>query len=408
MTYTKAYQLLEEKDQLHVLRFYDSLTSQEQEHLLSQIENIDWHVLDVLAHKDEPINKGVIEPLAAIEVTEIESRHSYFEELGLNALRNQKVGLVLLAGGQGTRLGLNKPKGTLNVGITKELYLFEQLIRNLQKNADAAGTPIPLYIMTSDKNHADTTAFFKEHNYFGYPKDFIFFFVQEMLPCTDFNGKLLLESPSSLSMSPNGNGGWYTSMNNCGILDDVRARGLEWINVFSVDNVLQQIADPVFIGATLDSGCVSGAKVVRKAAPDEKVGVLCLEDGRPSIVEYYEMTEEMATSRNENGDLIYNFGVILNYLFRVDVLETMLGANMPLHIVSKKIPHINENGEYIKPEESNGYKFETLALDMVHRSKDCIPYEVVREKEFAPIKNATGVDSLESARELMKQNGIAL
>lgn len=408
MTYIEAYQLLEEKGQSHVLRFYDSLTAPEQAHLLSQIESIDWRVIDSLSHKDEPVNKGHIEPLAAIEVSEIEEKREHFRQLGLDAIRSQKIGLVLLAGGQGTRLGLDKPKGMLNVGITRELYLFEMLIRNLQKNTDAAGVPVPFYIMTSDKNNADTVAFFEEHNYFGYPKDYISFFIQEMVPCTDFDGKLLMESPSSICMSPNGNGGWYTSMYNCGILEDVRRRGLEWINVFSVDNVLQQIADPLFIGATLDSGCVSGAKVVRKAAPNEGVGVLCLEDGRPSIVEYYEMTDEMANSREENGELTYNFGVILNYLFRVDVLETMLQADMPLHIATKKIPHIDENGDFIKPETPNGYKFETLALDMVHMSRDCIPYEIVREKEFAPIKNATGVDSLESARELMKKNGIKL
>lgn len=408
MTYIEANQLLEEKGQSHVLQFYHTLSPSEQEHLLSQIESIDWRVIESLSHKDEPVNKGSIKPLAAIEVTEIEEKKDYFRQLGLDALRSQKVGLVLLAGGQGTRLGLDKPKGMLNVGITRELYLFEMLVRNLQKNTDAAGVPVPFYIMTSDKNNADTVAFFEEHDYFGYPKEYVSFFIQEMVPCTDFNGKLLMESPSSICMSPNGNGGWYTSMYNCGILEDVRKRGLEWINVFSVDNVLQQIADPLFIGATLDSGCVSGAKVVRKAAPNEGVGVLCLEDGRPSIVEYYEMTDEMANSREENGELTYNFGVILNYLFRIDMLETMLQADMPLHIATKKIPHIDEKGEFIKPETPNGYKFETLALDMVHMSKDCIPYEIVREKEFAPIKNATGVDSLESARELMKKNGIEL
>lgn len=408
MNYNEAYELLEKKEQLHVLQFFDSLKPDAQTHLLSQIASIDWNVLESLAHKNEPVNKGVIEPLDAIEVDEIEQKHSDFEALGLDAIRTQKIGAVLLAGGQGTRLGLDKPKGMLNVGITKELYLFEMLIRNLQKNTDAAGAYVPLYIMTSDKNHEDTVTFFQQHHYFGYPQEYIFFFIQEMVPSTDFSGKLLMESPSSLCMSPNGNGGWYTSMQNCGILDDVRKRGLEWLNVFSVDNVLQQIADPVFIGATLDSGCVSGAKVVRKAAPDERVGVLCLEDSRPSIVEYYEMTEEMAHSRKENRDLTYNFGVTLNYLFQVSVLETMLGANMPLHIVDKKIPFIDENGCYINPDKPNGYKFETLVLDMVHMSKDCIPCEIVREKEFAPIKNATGIDSLESARSLMKENGIEL
>ena len=408
MTYTEAYQLLEQKGQLHVLRFFDSLNETEREHLLSQIAGIDWRIIEALSHKDEPSAKGTIEPLDAIEVSEIAEKEASFRELGLAALRAGKVGLVLLAGGQGTRLGFDKPKGMLNVGITKDLYLFEMLIRNLQKNSGAAGVPVPLYIMTSDKNHDDTVAFFKDHDFFGYPKDAVSFFIQEMVPCTDFEGKLLMESPSSLCLSPNGNGGWYTSMYNCGILEDVRNRKLEWINVFSVDNVLQQIADPVFIGATLDSGCVSGAKVVRKASPNESVGVLCLEDGRPSIVEYYEMTEEMANLRKPNGDLTYGFGVTLNYLFRVDVLETMLGCNMPLHIAVKKIPHIDETGQFVSPTTPNGYKFETLALDMVRLSKNCIPYEVVREKEFAPIKNASGADSLESARKLLRKNGVEL
>lgn len=408
MNYFEAHKLLDSKHQIHVLKYYDSLNPQEQQHLLKQITEIDWSVIDALSHKDEPNNKGIMKPLDAIETDEIAKKEAHFRKLGLEAIRQQKVGAVLLAGGQGTRLGLDKPKGMLNVGIHHELYLFEMLIRNLQKNTDAANAFVPLYIMTSDKNNEDTIQFFEEHEFFGYPKEYISFFIQERVPCTDLDGKILMENHYTISMSPNGNGGWYTSMHNCGILDDVKKRGLEWINVFSVDNVLQQIADAVFIGATLDSGCVSGAKVVRKAAPDERVGVLCLEDGRPSIVEYYEMTDEMATARKENGDLAYNFGVILNYLFRVDVLETMIGAHMPLHIAKKKIPYMDESGNYIEPEEPNGYKFETLVLDMVHMSDDCIPCEIVREKEFAPIKNATGIDSLESARELLQLNGIEL
>lgn len=408
MNYKDAYTILKEHGQLHVLSHFDSLSTAEQNHLLTQIAGIDWHIIDSASHRQVTADRGQLAPLDAIETDEIKKRHSCFREIGLNAIRNHEIGTVLLAGGQGTRLGFDKPKGMLNVGITRELFLFEMLIHNLKKNTDDAGAYVPLYIMTSDKNHDDTAAFFLEHNYFGYPKDHIFFFIQEMVPCTDFDGKLLMESSSSLCMSPNGNGGWYTSMHNCGILDDVRRRGLKWLNVFSVDNVLQQIADPVFIGATIDSGCVSGAKVVRKAAPDERVGVLCLEDGRPSIVEYYEMTKEMETLRKPNGDLAYNFGVTLNYLFQVDTLEQMLGTNMPLHIVKKKIPYMDASGHFIKPDQPNGYKFETLVLDMVHMSKDCIPCEIVREKEFAPIKNATGVDSLESARELMQKNGIEL
>ena len=175
-----------------------------------------------------------------------------------------------------------------------------------------------------------------------------------------------------------------------------------------MDNVLQQIADPVFIGATIASGCASGGKVVSKADPDERVGVLCLEDNKPSIVEYYEMTEEMRTLRNEDGSLAYRFGVILNYLFRVDALMHTLGSDFPLHIAHKKISHLNEAGELVKPEEPNGYKFETLVLDMVHMQDSCLAFEVDRNKEFAPVKNAVGVDSVETARALLEQNGVVL
>ncbi len=408
MNYTQAYELLKHKGQTHILDFFDSLTEKDRQRLLAQIEHIDWSVVEAAGRKNETKSRGKTEPLNAIEAAEMERKKDAFHSLGIKAIRDKKVGCVLLAGGQGTRLGFDKPKGMLNIGINRKLYLFEMLICNLMKNTRDAETTVPLYIMTSDKNHEDTVTFFQEHNFFGYPKEDISFFIQEMVPCTDFHGKILMENPSAICMSPNGNGGWYTSMQNAGILEDVKKRGLEWMNVFSVDNALQQIADPAFIGATIDSGCVSGAKVVRKASPDERVGVLCLEDGRPSIVEYYEMTQEMANLRKPNGDLVYGFGVTLNYLFRVDMLNEMLGANMPLHIVEKKIPYMDREGNYIKPDKPNGYKFETLVLDMVHMSHSCIPCEVIRDKEFAPIKNASGVDSPESARKLLAANGIEL
>ena len=175
---------------------------------------------------------------------------------------------------------------------------------------------------------------------------------------------------------------------------------------FSVDNVLQKMADPVFVGATLQAGCVCGAKVVAKADPNERVGVLCLEDGKPSIVEYYEMTDEMIHSRTKEGRLSYNYGVILNYLFELETLKRIMNENMPMHVVEKKIPYIDEQASLVKPEEPNGYKFETLVLDMIRLMDNCLSFEVDRSKEFAPIKNRTGVDSLESARELMKLNKI--
>ena len=193
-----------------------------------------------------------------------------------------------------------------------------------------------------------------------------------------------------------------------GALDRAKELGVEWLNIFAVDNVLQRISDPCFVGATLESGCATGAKVVRKVTPDEKVGALCLEDGKPSIVEYYDMTPELLEAKDEKGQPAYNFGVILNYLFREKDLERIVNDVLPVHVVEKKIPYMDKDGNEVKPEEPNGYKFEQLAVDLVRELDTCLPYEVLREKEFAPIKNKTGIDSVESARELCKANGIEL
>lgn len=398
----------EDDNQKYIKAMMEKNTTEQNGELTKRLEKIDFSVLEHIERKETVNERGVFAPLDAVEVGEIEARGDEFKETGLKAIREGKVGAVLLAGGQGTRLGLDRPKGTLNIGVTKELYLFEQLLRNLMDVTDEAGVYVPLYIMTSNINNADTTAFFEEHDYFGYPKDYVKFFVQEMVPACDYEGRIYMESQTEVAMSPNGNGGWFSSMVNAGLLSDIKERGIEWINVFAVDNCLQRIADPMFVGATIAYGCESGAKVVRKAAPDERVGVLCTEDGKPSIAEYYEMTEEMATARKENGDLKYGFGVILNYLFSEKKLEQIADARMPIHVVEKKIPYMDVDGRFVKPEQPNGYKFETLVLDMVHMMDDCIPYEVVREREFAPIKNLHGVDSLDSARELMKGCGIEL
>lgn len=398
----------EDENQTYIKAAMGRNSAEQNEELKKKLEKIDWTILNHIERKETVNERGVFAPLDAVEVSDIEAGKEKFLKLGLDAIRAGKVGAVLLAGGQGTRLGLDKPKGTLNIGVDRELYLFEQLFRNLMDVTEQAEAYVPMYIMTSNINHDDTVNFFEEHAYFGYPKDYVKFFVQEMVPACDYDGHVYMESDTEVAMSPNGNGGWFGSMVKAGLLEDIHARGIEWINVFAVDNCLQRIADPLFIGATIDSGCESGAKVVRKAAPDEKVGVLCTEDGRPSIAEYYEMTEEMATARKENGDLLYGFGVILNYLFSEKKLEEIADANMPIHVVEKKIPHIDTEGNTVKPEQPNGYKFETLVLDMVHMMKDCIPYEVVREREFAPIKNLHGVDSLDTARELLKGCGVEL
>lgn len=394
--------------QEHLLQYFDELDEAQQTGLLNQIEALDLSLLDLIKDGVKEVPKGKLAPLGAVTLDEIKEKKDTYKKRGLEAIRQCQVGAVLLAGGQGTRLGLDKPKGMLNVGIHKELYLFEQLVNNLMEVVKEADAWIPLFVMTSEKNNADTVAFFKEKDYFGYNKDYVFFFVQEMAPSVGYDGKILMEAKDRLSTSPNGNGGWFSSLVKAGLLDKINELGVKFLNVFAVDNVLQKMADPVFVGATLEAGAVCGSKVVAKADPNERVGVLCLEDGRPSIVEYYEMTDEIIHSRDDKGNLLYNYGVILNYLFDVKTLTDILNRSMPTHVVEKKIPYINEKAELVKPQEPNGYKFETLVLDMIHMMDNCLSFEVEREHEFAPIKNATGVDSLESARKLMEKNGIEL
>lgn len=408
MTIEQARKKLSEAKQEHVLQYYEELDEKQGRALLEQIDNTDFSVLASLHHGKEANVRGKITPLAAMQLQTIRSKEQEFRQAGLQAIRAGKVGAVLLAGGMGTRLGSDDPKGMYNIGVTKDVYIFQRLIENLMDVVREAGVWVPLYVMTSDKNHKATTSFLKEHNYFGYNSEYISFFMQEMAPACDYEGKVYMEEKWKISTSPNGNGGWYSSMHKWEIAEKAINDGVEWLNVFAVDNVLQRIADPCFVGAVIANRCAAGAKVVRKCAPDEKVGVMCLEDGRPSIVEYYELTEELMNARDENGDPAYYFGVILNYLFRIPELEKIREKKLPLHVVEKKIPFMDEKGVFHKPDKPNGYKFEQLVLDMIHELDSCLPFEVERNKEFAPIKNATGVDSVESARILCKENGIEL
>jgi UDP-N-acetylglucosamine/UDP-N-acetylgalactosamine diphosphorylase len=408
MTLQEAKDALRGIGQEQLLRYYDELSDGEQKKLLAQIEGVDFSVLDTFAHPEDLSGKGKIEPIEGLRIADIATRKETFFAVGKEAIAQGKVGAVLLAGGQGTRLGFDGPKGAYDIGVTKPLYIFEQQVKNLLEVVEACGAYVPLYIMTSEINHDKTVAFWREHDYFSYPAEYIKFFVQEMAPAVSPAGKVLLAEKGEIALSPNGNGGWFGSMQKSGLLEDVKARGIEWLNTYAVDNVLQRIADPVFVGATILSGCNCGAKVVCKVAPEERVGVLCLQDNRPNIIEYYEMTKEMSEERDEKGDLKYIYGVILNYLFNVKKALEILGQKIPVHIVNKKVPYIGENGEKVIPSAPNAYKFETLILDMVRLMDTCLPYEVEREREFAPVKNATGTDSVESARELLKKNGIEL
>lgn len=408
MNLEQAKQKLSQYHQEHLLNYFEELTAKEQSQLLQQIQETDFSVVSHITNTAEEHSRGAISPIDIMQLNEIQQNKKNFTQAGIECIRAGKVGAVLLAGGMGTRLGSDAPKGMYNIGITKPVYIFQRIIENLFEVVDEAKTWIHLFIMTSEKNHEMTVSFFKEKQYFGYDEKHIHFFKQDMAPASDYKGNIYLEEKGKIATSPNGNGGWYTSMANAGLSDFMKQEGIEWLNVFAVDNVLQKIADPCFIGATLAKNCEVGAKVVRKNHPDEKVGVICLEDGHPSIVEYYELTDTLRNTMNKDGEPAYNFGVILNYLFKVSSLETIVSHELPLHIVEKKIPYLDDSGKLCKPEEPNGYKFETLILDFIKLLSSCLPFEVEREKEFAPIKNKTGIDSVESAQSLLSQNGIAL
>jgi len=399
---------LKKYNQTHLLKFEEELTEQERLELYNQIEELDFSYLNEL---NKPIEdkQAIITPIDALKVKEIKAKKHLFDEIGISALRNNEIGILLLAGGMGTRLGSNKPKGSFNIGRTKAVYIFQRLFENTLKIVEQCGNFIPFFIMTSEKNNKDTIEFLKQHNFFGYDENYVRFFVQDMAPCVDLDGKILLEAKNRIATSPNGNGGWFNSLlKNPQAKQMLEDFNIKYLNVFAVDNVLQQIADPTFIGATLAGNHDIGAKTIKKADPYEKIGVMCNKNGKTSIVEYIDLTEDMATATNENGERLYDFGVILNYLFSVDLLHEIKDKKLPVHVVTKKVEYINENGELVKPEKPNAHKFEMLCVDMIEFSHNCLPYEVVREKEFAPIKNLTGVDSVESAQELLEKNGYEL
>lgn len=409
MNYEQAKALLEQKGQMQLLKYYDELDEAGKNNLLSSIAKINWEFEDALKNPVDMSGKDrAISPIDGLRLADIEKRIDEYERIGVEAIKAGKVAAVLLAGGMGTRLGVDGPKGAYDIGVTKPLYIFEMQMKHLKAVCEKCGVIVPLYIMTSDKNHEQTTSFWKEHGYFGYSEADVKFFKQEMAPAVDFDGKIILETKDTPALSPNGNGGWFASLQKAGLCEDLHARGVEWLNIYAVDNVLQRIADPVFVGATIANKVNCGAKVICKTNPYEKVGVLCMDGDKPDIIEYYELTDEMANQKDANGNLAYCYGVIMNYLFNLAKLEEIVNKKIPVHIVEKKIECLCEDGVTRKPEKENGKKFEALAVDLIKLMGSVLPFEVVREKEFAPIKNKTGVDSVESARELLKGNGFEL
>lgn len=392
---------LEAYRQTHILKFFNELSDSEKSRLVRQIERVDFSMI-FKPNRNTAAADGAISPIRVLQVPAIQESFTAFAQTGIEALKNGSVGLVLLAGGQGSRLGFSQSKGMFDIGIHKKVYLFQILLDNIRKMVDLIGNWLYIFIMTSPQNNDQIIQFFEENNYFDYNKDYIKFYIQGSLPSISLDGKLLLKSKSELCFSPDGNGNFFNTLKNTPHWNIIKNRGIKWLNVFSIDNVLQKMADPVFIGATICSKRSCGAKVVKKEYPQEKIGVICLKNTVPSVIEYYELPDHLKTAPG------YNYGVTLNYLFKVEALEKIDPDQLPIHYAKKHIHCIDENGAPDKGDQLNAYKLEYLITDLIALMKTCLPFEVERKQEFAPLKNRTGSDSIDSAREMLLQNGYDL
>ncbi|MBE6601317.1 MAG: UDPGP type 1 family protein [Ruminococcaceae bacterium] len=406
MEKTALNTMLQKNKQEHLLPYVAAMTEEQAGIFEAELSKIDFAALEAIT-EESPV-RGTITPIEAYTLQRRALEKEENLRVGIEAIKSGRLATVMLAGGQGTRLGSDKPKGCYNVGITREYYLFEAHVEKLIETEKKYGVKLPLYIMTSEKNHEQTVAFFETHEYFGYGKENIGFFRQKSAPCTDFNRKLLMESTTRLASSPNGNGGWYVSLaeSDCG--KEMRERGIEWISLFGVDNPLQRFCCEEFIGASVRANASCAVKVVTKAYPEELMGVMCLEDGKPSMIAYAEMTDALRYATDENGNLLYTYGDILNMIFRVDELDRCMGAEMPIHIARKKIPYVDADGTAHSPTAPNGFKYEQFLFDAFRYMSSVFLFEVERSKEFAPIKNLTGADSVESARRMLTENGVTL
>lgn len=407
--YQCVWNKLRQHDQLQLLEWYPSLNEDEKGCLLEQLAEIDYTGLEQALHRENKHEENNrIEPMDVLKLRESKKDKELFCTLGRKELQKGCVAVVLLAGGQGTRLGLDAPKGMLDIGITKPLYLFEIIVTKLKKTAEEAGRYIDLYIMVNNRNAEETKHFFKKHDYFGYKREHIIFFQQKMYPKLLFNGKLVLEQKGSVAMAPGGNGAWFDALKENGLVEKLKRDNIKWINLLSVDNPLYDIVDTAFLGALVKQDGQLGVQVVEKSNPFEKVGVICKKNGRPFVKEYYEMTKEEQEAVNEENELCFRYGVILNYMFRLSEMDGVKASALPIHLAVKKLPFINENGKRVVPEKENGYIVERLALDMIHLYDHVLAYEIDRKKNFAPVKNKNGEDSIETARELLRYNGYEL
>ncbi|XP_055627347.1 UDP-N-acetylhexosamine pyrophosphorylase-like protein 1 [Toxorhynchites rutilus septentrionalis] len=411
---------LTEYGQEHLLKYWEELSEDQRCLLTKDIEELNLEEVNEffaratsslaeenlkLDDKMEPVRE---EQYLSISTTDKKQLERYNEK-GLEQIADNKVGVLLMAGGQGTRLGFAFPKGMFNVGLPSNKSLFRiqaERILKLQRLAhDLTGKSgrIAWYIMTSEHTMYPTKKYFEENNYFGLSPDDILMFEQGSLPCYDFEGKILLDQKYHVAKAPDGNGGLYRALRDRGILDDMERRGVSYLHAHSVDNILTKVADPVFVGYCAEQNADCAAKVVEKSHPNEAVGVVCQVDGKYQVVEYSEITQHTAELQKPNGKLVFNAGNICNHLFTSDFLRKIgstFEKELKLHVAKKKIPFVDETGTRCNPEKPNGIKIEKFVFDVFQFAEHFVTVEVPRDEEFSALKNAdsAGKDCASTAR----------
>ena len=405
-TLEEAKTILKKYNQEHLLNGYEKLDEKKQNKLLEQILNIDFELIKSLYEnntKENIENDDVIEPIEYMDKNKLYDDYKHYENIGKHAIESKKLAAVTMAGGQGTRLGHNGPKGTYDIGLDSHKSLFELLSDSLKEAGKKYGVTIPWFIMTSRENNEETVSFFEKNKFFGYQKDKnIFFFIQGELPMVDTEGKILIGEDGLIKQAADGHGGIYESLVKSGMIDKMRQLDIEWVFIGGVDNCLVKMVDPVLMGIAIDKGVTVACKSIVKANPHEKVGVFCKRNGKPGVIEYSEITDEMAEAVDKNGELLYGESHILCNLFNIDAVERMGKTPLPYHSAFKKAKFIDERGNLVVPDSPNAYKFEAFLFDAFGEVDDMAILRVKREEEFAPVKNSddAGVDCPSTARKL--------
>lgn len=400
--YLSAKEKLIKSRQENLLNYLDK--SEKKEELINQILKIDFEQIMNLYEQTKnkiDFSKDVIEPIDYIDKYNISSEKlEEYKKIGEEKIKNGKYAVVTMAGGQGTRLGHNGPKGTFNIGLKSNKSIFEILIDSLKESSKKYETTINWYIMTSKENNKDTKAFFEKNDFFGYPKESVMFFIQGELPMCDEQGQVIIGENGLIKEAADGHGGIFESLRSNLIINDMEKKGIEWAFIGPVDNVLVKMVDEILLGATIKNGMQAGGKSVVKAGPKEKVGVFCRRNGKPGVVEYTEISDEMSERLNDNGELVFAESHINCNLFSVKAIKEISNKKLPYHSAYKKSKFINLEGELVTPDKPNAYKFESFIFDAFDMLEDMTILRVKREEEFAPVKNAEGSDSPETARKL--------